>query len=66
MTPAGPYRSLWTTGDWFLVSTVQGGEICYSVVQNGLQAHEGTVFSTLRASHTFLKENGFTLPKRIA
>lgn len=59
MKPEGPYQSPWTTGDWFLVSTIQGAQVCYSVVQNGHQAHEGTIFTTVHTAHTFLKDNGF-------
>jgi len=62
MVPEGPYRSQWTTGDWFLVSTVQADAICFSVVKNGRQPHEGTLFPKTRAARAFLKDNGFKLP----
>jgi len=59
--PQGPYTSPWTTGDWFLVSTVQANEVCYSVVQNGRQPREGTIVPTIHVARSFLKDNGFTL-----
>jgi hypothetical protein len=62
MRPEGPFTSPWTTGDWYLVSTLTGNDIVYSVVQNGSQPREGTLFPSYKNARMFLRENGF-LPK---
>lgn len=59
--PEGPYHSPWTTGDWYLVSTLRNDEVAYAVVRNGQQAHEGTLFLTHRDARTYLRDNGFKL-----
>ena len=59
MVPDGPYRSKWTSGDYYLISAVKSGETIYAVVRNGQQAREGVEFEKIRDARTYLRDNGF-------
>lgn len=48
-------------GEFFLVRTVIRNHIVFSVVENGKQAWEGTIFPRLQNAKTYLEENGFRL-----
>lgn len=61
MTPEGPYRSKWTSGDFFLTSDVKAGEIVYIFVYNGKQKNEGIEFPSIRDARQYIRDNGFQL-----
>lgn len=59
--PQGPFVSEGTVGDFYLARTVIRNHIVFSVVENGKQPWEGTIFPRLQLARDYLKANGFRL-----
>ena len=57
MKPKGPYTSIFTTGEYYIIKTT----LDYRVVRNGEQPTTGLAFVPLRDAYSYLKDNGFKL-----
>jgi hypothetical protein len=58
--PEGPYTSIYTSAEFFIVRTNRG----FSIVKNEEQSNMGTPFPTLRDAREWMKENGFSIKKK--
>lgn len=55
----GPWRSPWSTGDWYLVTDLRYSQVVWVAVQNGCQRDEFPAHATRRDAIAWLKDNGY-------
>jgi hypothetical protein len=58
--PEGPYRSKWSSGEWYLVTDIRNGQPVCIVVQEGQQRDTGHVFPSKREALDWLRDNGYS------